>query len=184
MNTNLIVSLLLKTISCLPLLLGKRSNPSGGPQEPLPTSRASSSPLFILYSICMPPHLLLPPASSGESIPRLGSTPMPQTRHHAIFRHVHSTQATPSKHSYTTNICGLRWAHSLTHIISLMPNTIAGMWRAPNKGQPLNDYHSQAGRDTVKCKPREKQRPTTKGLWALLGNVGFILQVMGATRRF
>lgn len=80
----------------------------------------------------------------------------------------------PPKHSYTTNICGLRWAHSLTHIISLMPNTIAGIWRAPNKGQALNDYHSRAGRDMVKCKPREKQRPTTKGLWALLGNVGFI----------
>ena len=95
------------------------------------------------------PHLLLPPASSGESIPRLGSTPTPQTRLHAIFRHMHSTQAIPSKHSYTTNICGLRWAHSLTHIISLMPYTIAGMWRAPNKGQPLSDYHSWAGRDTV-----------------------------------
>lgn len=94
-NTNLIVSLLLKTISCLPLLLGRGSKPCSWP----PRTSAHLSSLFLihvpplptlqpqdLYTGCLL-HLDAPPPPPSSGKP----TPISQTRCHPAAGHSYST---------------------------------------------------------------------------------------------
>lgn len=68
-----------------------------------------------------------------------------------------------------------------THMVFLVPNTIAVIWWALHKQKAkwIITIHGQAGTQLSMSLEKSKDQ-IMEGLWALLGNVGLILQAMGS----
>lgn len=137
-------SLLLKTLSCLPLLLGKRPNPLVGPQKPPSTSPASSQSILHLY----PP----PQAQGFERCPLhldAGCFPISSSHRHSpdeVPGHFWALAQLPGgsiRAQFTTNICGFRWASWFdSHCIPSAPTAGMGEGRgSPIKKRQENDNH-------------------------------------------